>query len=722
MKAKNQLVKKISNLFGMVLIMLGAIRVPALSQVSSVYAADQEVGAAAIALPEISRVHGDWISLAILAPVLAEEGEDPPAEELPAEAPPAEAPPAEAPPVEAPPAEEPPAEAPPAEEPPAEEPLAEEPSAEEMPCEGECLPEPAVETVEEEAPEGEDLCPDDDTKLEPGVCGCGVADDDSDLDGTVDCEDACPLDDLNTCQAPAEGEGVPACEGECLPEPAVETVVEEDLTEVVEAIAETGVVLINEEEEAMPMASEEAVELLSSGDPWFIRNNGTVDEKICYVPATGIPPCTDGSADLSCCAVGCDECHSTGTPMQDAIDDISSNGMPYDGTINVEAGTYAGFDIIGFSGSDLVIQGAGIGTTNFNSQVYLTGNSANITLRNFSTVGRNGRYNTSGVFTTLGDTPTILALNNSGTISLEYLDVVHNSDTQIYIYSHTGDVVLDNVNSHGNGNDKGTWINNSAGTGDVEISNSDFYSDTDDALYVESSGSVLLNNVTATDSGNGSGDYGADIRNQGSPTNENVTILNSVFNNNMDTGLWVLSSGQIILDNVTANDNYNNGAYLETSGDKVIVKDSEFLDTVEGLTQEYGLQINNTGSHVTSLCNVSITTSENYEELQLNSPFSPGSYVYNICSLNIPDNDGSEIYVYGGTSSSRVIFNIWPWAGDNSDIQISSAVDIVNQTSGDCGENCEFDYCPDDPNKTEPGVCGCGVPDDDSDGDGIPEA
>ena len=31
------------------------------------------------------------------------------------------------------------------------------------------------------------------------------------------------------------------------------------------------------------------------------------------------------------------------------------------------------------------------------------------------------------------------------------------------------------------------------------------------------------------------------------------------------------------------------------------------------------------------------------------------------------------------------------------------------------------DQCPDDPNKTEPGQCGCGVPDVDADGDGIPD-
>ncbi|UCH79906.1 MAG: hypothetical protein JSW20_09125 [Nitrospiraceae bacterium] len=33
---------------------------------------------------------------------------------------------------------------------------------------------------------------------------------------------------------------------------------------------------------------------------------------------------------------------------------------------------------------------------------------------------------------------------------------------------------------------------------------------------------------------------------------------------------------------------------------------------------------------------------------------------------------------------------------------------------------CE-DLCPDDPDKTDPGVCGCGNSDRDSDGDGIPD-
>ncbi len=43
-----------------------------------------------------------------------------------------------------------------------------------------------------------DLCPDDDDKTEPGICGCGIADTDSDADGTADCDDLCPDDPYKT--------------------------------------------------------------------------------------------------------------------------------------------------------------------------------------------------------------------------------------------------------------------------------------------------------------------------------------------------------------------------------------------------------------------------------------------------------------------------------------------------------------------------------------------
>jgi hypothetical protein len=43
----------------------------------------------------------------------------------------------------------------------------------------------------------DDLCPADSTKINPGVCGCGVSDADSDGDSLPDCHDACPSDAAN---------------------------------------------------------------------------------------------------------------------------------------------------------------------------------------------------------------------------------------------------------------------------------------------------------------------------------------------------------------------------------------------------------------------------------------------------------------------------------------------------------------------------------------------
>src|SRR5690606_702641 len=40
-------------------------------------------------------------------------------------------------------------------------------------------------------------------------------------------------------------------------------------------------------------------------------------------------------------------------------------------------------------------------------------------------------------------------------------------------------------------------------------------------------------------------------------------------------------------------------------------------------------------------------------------------------------------------------------------------------TGAEVATSCINDNCPNDPNKTEPGICGCGIPDDDTDMDGF---
>ena len=64
-----------------------------------------------------------------------------------------------------------------------------------------------------------DNCPDDPFKLEPGICGCGVPDLDSDFDGTPDCIDECPEDPFKT-EAGICGCGTPDTDsdGDCVPD------------------------------------------------------------------------------------------------------------------------------------------------------------------------------------------------------------------------------------------------------------------------------------------------------------------------------------------------------------------------------------------------------------------------------------------------------------------------------------------------------------------------
>jgi hypothetical protein len=50
-------------------------------------------------------------------------------------------------------------------------------------------------------------CPDDPNKTHPGICGCGVADTDTDSDGTPDCNDNCP-NTANPEQEDTDGNGI----------------------------------------------------------------------------------------------------------------------------------------------------------------------------------------------------------------------------------------------------------------------------------------------------------------------------------------------------------------------------------------------------------------------------------------------------------------------------------------------------------------------------------
>jgi hypothetical protein len=73
-----------------------------------------------------------------------------------------------------------------------------------------------------------DNCPNDPLKIDPGVCGCGVPDTDTDSDGTPDCTDGCPNDPLKiapgvcgcgVADTDSDGDGVANCIDGCPNDP-----------------------------------------------------------------------------------------------------------------------------------------------------------------------------------------------------------------------------------------------------------------------------------------------------------------------------------------------------------------------------------------------------------------------------------------------------------------------------------------------------------------------
>ena len=81
-----------------------------------------------------------------------------------------------------------------------------------------------VDSDNDGTPDCNDNCPNDFNKIEPGTCGCGVSDVDSDNDGTPDCNDNCPNDssktEPGTCgcgvsDVDSDNDGTPDCNDGC---------------------------------------------------------------------------------------------------------------------------------------------------------------------------------------------------------------------------------------------------------------------------------------------------------------------------------------------------------------------------------------------------------------------------------------------------------------------------------------------------------------------------
>jgi hypothetical protein len=129
----------------------------------------------------------------------------------------------------------------------------------------------------------------------------------------------------------------------------------------------------------------------------------------------------------------------------------------------------------------------------------------------------------------------------------------------------------------------------------VTVTQSSFDANHDTGLSVTATGVITLNGISASNNVTVTSGYGLYLYNYGEPGSPGVNILatlgNNQFNNNYYNGIHIVSSGNIVLNKVTANENgwptTRSGVYLETHGASSIT----ITCSVFNHNGKYGLEV-----------------------------------------------------------------------------------------------------------------------------------
>lgn len=328
----------------------------------------------------------------------------------------------------------------------------------------------------------------------------------------------------------ADTEGAPASQVVEESTPAPES---EDLT-AAEALKQapegTEVIVVNDDGQMEPLATQNAVELVSSGDPLWCPVGST--------PQAGAGGCSDPGAGNS---------NYDPTSLQSLLTYLDANEPASAGVIWIE-------DSYDSSVNDAAAAGFAIDGASF-----ATMKDHDLTLQGGWDGGTAGTISGASSFTN----DYLHITNWNANVFVNAIQVTGATGSSASLQAETsGDVNLDNVtvtgNTSGSGADLDSCIYDNAtglctGTGSVTVDDSQFNNNAFNGLVADSAGDTTLTNVQANNNSlNGAQITGADDDGTG-----DVSIQNSQFNNNANgTGLDVLSDGNIDLDNVTADSNY----------------------------------------------------------------------------------------------------------------------------------------------------------------------
>ena len=346
------------------------------------------------------------------------------------------------------------------------------------------------------------------------------------------------------------------------------------LAETADALADQQLTLVDESGATMDLASQESLEAVTGGDPWWI----VAGVKYAYVK--NISACPSDVLPANCFV------HAT-KPISAALTYMDTNNLvPTDGILHVEAGTYSetAITVDGTAGNGYLANLKGLVSSGTSSDTTLVANvTVSHTLLGFTLSG----------FTITGG---LDIYDNVGVVTLNDLNVTNSSGTGIQVTNHNGAVNVTNVKSDNNLRN-GMYVDNTAGTLGVTVTNSEFSNSSSNyyaGLKVTTNGTIVLNGVAA----NHNHGNGAELNAQ-----KGTTIKNSAFNLNVCSpynggngfGVYIdnaSTANNVNFENVQADGNTNNGIYIISHGN-VTLKNVNTANNGFGSTPMQGTLIDN---------------------------------------------------------------------------------------------------------------------------------
>jgi parallel beta helix pectate lyase-like protein len=308
----------------------------------------------------------------------------------------------------------------------------------------------------------------------------------------------------------------PALPGPDSTQSSAEGTIAVDLSQIPDG---TGVVVLDETGATVPLATQEAADIASTGDPMWCPS--------------GVTP-------------GAATCSGSYSSLSDLVAGFVPTG---NGTIWIQAGPDPG--------SEATIDGSGSWSAARNFSLTLLGGWAGCSPTCTSSITGVSTFDTAINIVDWTGSVTVKNIAFEGVPA----NSAYSTTAALNVANAKGSIALDNVSAHASASNlRGAWLDNlsSSAGAPVTVTNSIFTANTADGLTIQSAGAVTLKNVTSD-----SNTLGVYIHNDYASGAKPVTITNGVFTGNNSDGLSIYSNGAVTLNNISADFNLSgNGATI----------------------------------------------------------------------------------------------------------------------------------------------------------------